>query len=421
MSDGPTPGQPTQAVILAGGRGARLRPLTDDRPKPMIALNGRPFVEYLLELLRDQGIERVLLLLGYRAEVLQAHVGDGARWGISVESHVTPPEFETAQRLRFARSLLDPTFLMLYADNYWPLDLAKMWARRQALGAPAMVTVYRNRDGWSRGHNILVDPNGFVTAYDRTRQASGLGGVEIGYAILDRSTLEFVTKDSQPIEHALYPHLIAQGELAGFVTEQRYYSIGSLERIPVTEAFLARRPTLILDRDGVLNVRPPRATYVRTPEDFEWLPGAVEAMRDLTQAGYRLLVISNQAGVARGAMSRADLAAVEARMARDLASAGARVDAFYYCTHDWDEGCECRKPLPGLFFAAQRDFELDLSRTPYIGDDDRDRQAAEAAGAPFIMVDESHPLRDVARDLMAQAGRDNGAAAPAVASTGSAR
>src|SRR5437868_13744064 len=94
--------RPTQAVILAGGRGERLRPLTDIRPKPMIEIHGKPFLEYQLEMLREQGFERVVLLLGYLAEVVQDYFGDGGRWGLRLEYSVTPAEDNTGRRLKRA-------------------------------------------------------------------------------------------------------------------------------------------------------------------------------------------------------------------------------------------------------------------------------------------------------------------------------
>lgn len=389
-----------QAVILAGGRGMRLRPLTDDRPKPMVEFHGRPFLEYIVEMLAAQRIDRVLLLLGYMPEVIQRHFGDGNRWGVRIDYGITDPEVLTAARVLAARDRLEARFLLLYCDNYWPMDLARMWQRYVAIGAPAMVTVYRNRDGWSRGHNIAVDADGLVTVFDRTRRTPGLEGVEIGYAILDRDLLDLLPAHDILIEEGLYPRLAAERRLAGYLTDHRYYSVGSLERLPSTDAFLARHPTLILDRDGVLNRRPPRASYVRTPDEVQWLPGARESIRRLTEAGYRLLVVSNQAGVARGAMSAADLRAVEGRILHDVEQAGGRIERFYDCLHDWDAGCDCRKPQPGLLFQAQRDFALDLSRTPFVGDDERDGQAAEAAGCPFRLVSDRVGLAEAMPELL---------------------
>src|SRR6185503_20505255 len=97
---------PTQAVILAGGRGTRLGPLTESRPKPMVEIHGKPFLAYQIEQLRDQGFERILLLLGYLPEVIQSYCGDGRRWGVKIEYSISAVENETARRLKLAEPLL---------------------------------------------------------------------------------------------------------------------------------------------------------------------------------------------------------------------------------------------------------------------------------------------------------------------------
>src|SRR5918992_314665 len=95
--------RPTQAVILAGGRGTRLRPLTDARPKPMVEILGKPFLEYQIEQLREQGFQRVLLLLGYLPEVVRDYFGNGQRWGIKIEYSVSAVDDETGRRIKLAQ------------------------------------------------------------------------------------------------------------------------------------------------------------------------------------------------------------------------------------------------------------------------------------------------------------------------------
>jgi D-glycero-D-manno-heptose 1,7-bisphosphate phosphatase len=204
------------------------------------------------------------------------------------------------------------------------------------------------------------------------------------------------------IEQALYPALAAEGRLGANVSGHRYYSVGSMHRLPLTEAFFARTPAVVLDRDGVLNERPPQAEYVRTPTEFRWLDGALEALRLLRRAGYRTFVVSNQAGVGRGVMTDAEVLAVNVRMREEAQAAGGHIDGVYYCPHDWDGGCACRKPKPGMLFDAQHEHQLDLSLTPYIGDDERDGEAARAAGMPYLHVDEQVSLLDHVRRLTAQ-------------------
>jgi histidinol-phosphate phosphatase family protein len=390
---------PTQAVILAGGRGSRLGELTTDRPKPMIGFHGRPFLEYLIEMLRDQGIERVLLLLGYLPDVIQDHFGDGSRLGIRIEYSVTGQHDLTGHRLKVARPLLDSSFLLMYCDNYWPLQLDRLWKRFREADLDALVTVYSNAYGHSKD-NVSVAGDGRVRVFDRTRSAAGLRGVEIGYAIVSEHVLDLLPEEDALFEAAVYPALAERERLGAFVTGHRYYSVGSPERLPLTEVFLARRNAIILDRDGVLNRRRPRAEYVRSWNEFEWLPGATEALRLLRGADYTVIVVSNQAGVARGAMTEADLAEIHDRLRNETLEAGGRIDAIYSCPHGWGDGCDCRKPKPGMLFRAQHDFDLDLSRTLFVGDDERDVEAGEAAGCRPVLVSDERSLLDISRNLL---------------------
>lgn len=390
-----------QAVILAGGRGTRLLPLTLTRPKPMVDIHGRPFLAYLLDQLREQGIERVLLLLGYLPKVVQDYVGDGRAFGLQVDYVVTAVDDETGPRLRAARALLDDRFFLLYCDNYWPFDLDRMWGQYLRSGAAAQIAVYRNRDGYTK-HNLRVDAQGRVALYDKTRSAPGLSGVDIGFAIMPRQVVDALPADNESFEKRAYTALVARGALGAFESDHRYYGPGTLQRLPELQRFLARTPTVILDRDGTLNRPMGRAEYVTRPEQFVWLPGAREAVARLSQAGYRVLIATNQPGIARGALTEADLAAIHAKMTTDVKAIGGSIDGIYHCPHNWDEGCGCRKPAPGLLFRAQRDFALDLSRTPFFGDDPRDGAAAEAAGAPFIPISTEHPLAAAVNTLLAR-------------------
>ena len=383
--------RPRQAVILAGGRGERLRPLTDTRPKHLVEVGGRPFLDHLLRLLSEQGFDRVLLLLGYLPQATVDFIGNGQRYGARLEYRKTPADWQTSLRLRDAQPHLDQRFLLLYCDNYWPMPFLRMWDSYRAGGAPAQITVYENTDGWSRS-NVRFEHDGRVIRYDKTRLAADLNGVDIGFALLDRGSLDVLPDGNVPVEAALYPALAAQGKLRAFPTKHRYYGVGTPERLALTAEFLNSRPTVILDRDGVLNRKPAIGAYVRSWDDWEWLPGSLEALRLLHEAGWRVLVATNQAGVARGALRATELTEIHRRMQQQARRAGGKIEAVYCCPHGWDAGCGCRKPAPGLLFQAQKDFHLDLSRTWFLGDDERDAQAAEKAGCRFAMVDQQNPL-----------------------------
>lgn len=391
--------RPTQAVILAGGRGVRLRPLTDRRPKPMIEFHGRPFLEYVIELLQAEGFRRVLLLLGYMPEVIRNYFGDGSRWGVDISYAITDADDDTGWRIKQAASLLDPVFMLLYCDNYWPMRFEPLWNRFVSTNVLALVTVYRNTDRYTRD-NLIVDADEYVTVYDKSRATPGLGGVDIGFLILRREVVDLLPAENVSFERTVYPQLVGRRQLCAYLTDHRYYSVGSHERLPLTEQFLRRDPTILLDRDGVLNRKPRRAEYVRSWDDWVWLPGAKDALRLFKKAGYRVILVSNQAGIARGVMTEAALAEVHEHMKAEAREAGGDIDAIFHCPHGWDDNCECRKPKPGMLFQAQRAFQLDLTRTWFVGDDERDAEAAKAAGCPSILVDETHNLLDVTREML---------------------
>lgn len=141
---------------------------------------------------------------------------------------------------------------------------------------------------------------------------------------------------------------------------------------------------VILDRDGVINHDSP--AYIKSPEEWKPIPGSLEAIALLSQAGYRVLVATNQSGVGRGLFEMATLNAIHDKMHRALGLAGGRIDGIFYCPHAQDAGCNCRKPKPGLLEEIARRFGVDLDGVPFIGDSLRDLQAAVAVGAQPILV-----------------------------------
>jgi D-glycero-D-manno-heptose 1,7-bisphosphate phosphatase len=143
---------------------------------------------------------------------------------------------------------------------------------------------------------------------------------------------------------------------------------------------------VVLDRDGVLNHEAADGTYVRVPQAFHWLPGALAGLGRLAAGGVRLSVATNQSGVGRGLMTLEELSRVHARMQADAAAHGAPLEAVLFCPHAPEEGCACRKPAPGLLLAALEHSAIPPAQTLVVGDDERDFAAACAAGLAFALV-----------------------------------
>lgn len=147
---------------------------------------------------------------------------------------------------------------------------------------------------------------------------------------------------------------------------------------------MSSRRAIFLDRDGVINAN--RADHVKSWDEFVFLPGVLDALRQLATRDFVLVVTTNQAAIGRGLMSEATLRDIHAQMSDAIARAGGRLDAIYFCPHRPEDLCACRKPQPGMYLAAARQFGIDPARSYVIGDAQADVDAARAIGAQGILV-----------------------------------
>jgi D-glycero-D-manno-heptose 1,7-bisphosphate phosphatase len=152
----------------------------------------------------------------------------------------------------------------------------------------------------------------------------------------------------------------------------------------------ARPKLVILDRDGVINQE--SAEFIKTPDEWIPIPGALEAIARISQAGYTVVIATNQSGLGRGLFDAATLNAIHAKLEAKLAQLNGKVEAIFICPHRPDEGCDCRKPLPGLYRFISERFEIDLHGVPSVGDSARDLEAAAAAGCqPWLVLTGNGP------------------------------
>jgi NDP-sugar pyrophosphorylase family protein len=243
-----------QCVILAGGLGTRMRPLTETVPKALIPVLGAPFADWQLALLAQQGIERVVCCVGYRGEMLRDHVGDGGRYGLTVTWSDEGPHLRgTAGAIRLAldRGALDDAFFVIYGDSYLPAGPAGAEAAWQRSGAPALMTVLRNEGRWDRSNCIFRD--GRVVLYDKSRPLERRGEmrwIDYGLSVLTRRAIEDHVPAGGVADLADLQHrLSVTGRLAGLEVHERFYEAGSPEGLRELEAYL-------LGRSGAAGARP---------------------------------------------------------------------------------------------------------------------------------------------------------------------
>lgn len=223
------------AVVLAGGLGTRLGPLTASLPKPLAPVCGRPFLDWHLSWLSRSGVGDVLLLVGYRGEQLMDFVGDGRRWGLNVRYSVEPAPLGTGGALKHAEASLPDAFLLLYGDSYLPLDYAALSRAFITSGSDAMMVLYADPSGATTvAANAAVAADGRVVHF-RKGAAYGMTHVDAGAVCLRRTLVSMLPDGSSSLEEQLYPALADTGRLFSYPTAQRFYDIGTPARLAELE------------------------------------------------------------------------------------------------------------------------------------------------------------------------------------------
>ena len=244
LPDSGSSGSLPQVVILAGGLGTRLRSVAGDRPKILVPVRGRPFVEWQLDLLRRCDATDVLLCVGYGSDRIESHVGDGGRFGVRVRySHEDPDALlGTGGALVQALPALADRFLVLYGDSYLPVDYRDFARAFSRSGRPVMMSVYRNSGRWDRS-NVRVE-NGSVTFYDKNAPPGAADCIDYGLIGLTREVIERRRQDNLPLDLAtILGAAVRQGLVAAWMAPDRFYEIGSPDGLAELEAHLAQSPS----------------------------------------------------------------------------------------------------------------------------------------------------------------------------------
>lgn len=227
-------------AILAGGKATRLGPLTAQRPKALVEVAGRPFIDHQLELLQRNGTRSVVLCIGHLGEQIEAHVGDGARFGVSVTYAYDGPVLQgTAGAIRDAAEHLGEMCWVLYGDSYLDFDYAAVVKTFSARTDPALMTVFRNEGRWDTS-NVAFDGQR-VTRYDKRNPDPSMQFIDYGATLLRRSGIDRIPETGVADLAELYASLADEGSLAGYEVSQRFYEIGSAEGLAELNRYLGRQ------------------------------------------------------------------------------------------------------------------------------------------------------------------------------------
>lgn len=376
-----------EAVVLAGGFGTRLAHIVPDVCKPMAPVAGRPFLRYVLDCLSDAKFERVIIADGYRREQIESYFGSSYR-GMEISYSSEDEPLGTGGSARRALALCEgERAFVLNGDTYLGCDFSSM--EREFTGALDAVLAIKRMHGFDRYGTVELDEHGAVAAFHEKRPYTD-GLINAGVYLVRVGALVSMP-ESFSLEKDWLEPLAGTDRLRAVECAEDFIDIGVPEDYKRAQSMLAPLARgwklAIFDRDGTINVD---TVHLHEPEKLVLIPETVNLLRIYAaDPKYKIVVATNQAGIAKGLYTEVEMRAVHRALDVVLAEYGCRVDAYYYCPHhpDFTGPCFCRKPAPGMLLAAIRDFDAKPEECVMYGDKPSDCRAAEAAGVRFEWAD----------------------------------
>jgi D-glycero-alpha-D-manno-heptose 1-phosphate guanylyltransferase len=386
-----------EAIILAGGLGTRLRNAVPDLPKCMAPVAGRPFLFYVINYLRSQGIEKFIFSLGYKHEVIEEYLHSqfsALRYKCVVEAE----PLGTGGAIKLACSKINAeNVLVANGDTLFKISVDDLAAVHYDNAADVTLALKPMTD-FDRYGIVETNENNFINRF-REKQFCKQGNINGGVYLLN--AIRFMENDWPPVFSFEKDFLETNRfRLFGSVQDSYFIDIGIPEDFKRAQTELSHSTlnlnaidkswTLFLDRDGVIN-EDKVGSYIFTPNEFHFMQGAPGFFKKLTEKFGHIIVVTNQRGIGRGLMSENDLNSIHEKMNTEINIAGGKIDDIYFATAITNNH-PFRKPNPGMAFKAKADFpSIDFSKSIMAGNKLSDMLFGKNAGMYTVFVATTNP------------------------------
>lgn len=387
-----------KAIILAAGRGERLRPITDTIPKPMVLIDGKPNLEYLILLCKKHGIKDIAINTSYLPEKIVEYFKDGKRWGVNIRFSFEKELLGTSGALNNFKDFLTEPFFIIYGDNVTNIDLTKMAQTHKDTGGIATIGLRKKPKEYKTQSLIVADDNLKITKFIEKPSDDIVNSfpgdfklINSGIYLCNPAIIDYIPAGFSDFAYDIFPKMIgAKEKICGFLMDDYYYrEIGKIEKYEIAKREIEsgqidlelQQKAIFLDRDGVINEHvyevDGKIMAPATLEQFKLLPNVKEGIEKLKEQGFKIFIVSNQPGVSFGYINPEKLKQIDEFLKKDL-----KIDAIYYCTHHekYSGACNCRKPNPTLVIRAAEEFNVDLNKSFMVGDSLSDIQTGKNAG-----------------------------------------
>ena len=401
-----------QAVILAGGKGTRLRERLGDLPKPLIDIGGVPLLERQILLLKKYEFTHVLILVNYQAEKIIAFCNDKNNWGLSIECIDDGEAAGTSGAVLRCLDRLHDEFLVIYGDTMLEVDLNRFYLYHSESKNTAATLFLHPNDHPYDSDLIELDDSNYIREFFPYPHSDSKFYPNLVNAALYWIRKEFlncwVNKISYPSDFAkdLFPKMVSENVLLrGYNSPEYIKDCGTPDRVDKVTFHLkngkieksslsSKQKAIFIDRDGTLNFE---VSHLSSVDELELIPDVAKSIKKINDSDYRSIVITNQPVIARGDCTIDELNQIHYKLETLLGKEGAFFDRIYYCPHHPEKGfsgeirelkikCECRKPNVGMINKAVDELNISLNDSWLIGDSTTDIQTAKNANLKSILV-----------------------------------
>lgn len=382
------------AIILAGGLGTRLRAAVPDLPKCMAPVAGRPFLYFVINHLRMQGISRIIFSLGYMHNIILDWLQKEFPT-LNYDYVIEDEPLGTGGAILFSlqKAMTDNVFIV-NGDTLFRFDAKKM-IDLHAQKSAACTLALKPMQNFDRYGVVEINENNIITSF-KEKQYYDKGLINAGIYLINKESFtkkDFLQKFS--FEKDYLEKFVAEKQFAGLQQDVYFIDIGIPEDYNRAQTEFSKPAlnleaidnewTLFLDRDGVINHDNPGG-YITTPTEFIFTNGAPELFKKLSEKFKRIIVVTNQRGVGRGIIKSDDLQAMNNKMLKEVESAGGDIKKIYFCT-DTESSAFCRKPNPGMAFMAMSDFpDTNLNKSIIVGNSMSDMKFGRYSGIYTVFV-----------------------------------
>lgn len=376
-------------IILSGGFGTRLQSSVSDVVKPMAPMGHKPFLHVLMDHLYNQGISHFILALGYKSETAINYF-DALVLPYKIDYSIEIEPLGTGGAIRQAlENVENNEVLVLNGDTFFDLPIQEFIADAKAAECDFYMALKTTSDA-SRYGNVHLNQD-VITSFSSENVANQLQNAGVYW--LKRNAFLSVSQTGKfSLENDFFPLIINKKTLKGKAYSGYFIDIGIPEDYQKAKEIFSRfyvdsSWTLFLDRDGVINVRLV-GDYIKSVEEFEFIPGVLNAIVQFSKQFGKIVVVTNQQGISKGKMTERNLEDIHRYMRLEIEKHSGRIDAIYHAPQLASEQSEMRKPNVGMAKKAQLDFpEINFEKSVMIGDSDSDIEFGQALGMITVKLD----------------------------------